>query len=232
MSKLLVLGDCHGELFWKDIIEKENPDKVIFLGDYVSSHKGISAETQLSNLKNILTLEEEAPDKVILLRGNHELTELGYYWAMCYPNNIGVRAELSQYPLKDRFLNLTQWIYIDEELNTIFSHAGISSVWMQNNNIDSIYDINKLEPSKVFAFTPDHWYDESGYSVTQPPVWIRPESLLECNIEGWTQVVGHTPVSEIHFETSVGGEKIWLCDNLGNKEYLVIDNNTFEPKIL
>lgn len=73
MSKILVLGDTHGRPFWKEIIEKENPDKIIFLGDYVSTHEGISAEQQLSNLEEILTYKENNPDKVILLRGNHKI---------------------------------------------------------------------------------------------------------------------------------------------------------------
>ena len=73
VNKILVLGDLHGRLFWKEIIEKENPDKIIFLGDYVSTHEGISAEQQLSNLEEILTYKENNPDKVILLRGNHKI---------------------------------------------------------------------------------------------------------------------------------------------------------------
>ena len=54
--KILILGDIHGRTIWKDIIEKESPDKVIFLGDYVSTHDNISADQQLSNLNNILRL--------------------------------------------------------------------------------------------------------------------------------------------------------------------------------
>lgn len=72
--KTLVLGDIHGRLIWNDIIEKENPDKVIFLGDYVSTHENITAGQQLSNLEDILNYKEENPDKVILLRGNHKIT--------------------------------------------------------------------------------------------------------------------------------------------------------------
>lgn len=73
MSKVLVLGDTHGRPFWKEIIEKENPDKIIFLGDYVSTHEGISAKQQLSNLEEILTYKENNLNKVVLLRGNHKI---------------------------------------------------------------------------------------------------------------------------------------------------------------
>ena len=65
MEKILVLGDIHGRTCWADIIEKENPDKVIFLGDYVSTHENISSDQQCSNLEDILNYKEANPDKII-----------------------------------------------------------------------------------------------------------------------------------------------------------------------
>lgn len=72
----LVLGDIHGRLYWYDIIQKEQPDRVIFLGDYVSTHDSIPADQQMSNLEDILNYKEDNPDKVILLRGNHKISIL------------------------------------------------------------------------------------------------------------------------------------------------------------
>lgn len=232
MSKILVLGDTHGRPFWKEIIEKENPDKIIFLGDYVSTHEGISAEQQLSNLEEILTYKENNPDKVILLRGNHDTQHLGYYWAECSGWDGQVWGAMSQSEFKERFLKLTQWVYIDEELKTIFSHAGVSDVWMKNSEIDSVHDINSLEPSELFGFTPNYYGDCYGDSETQPPVWIRLQALCKCNVKGWDQVVGHTPVRTIINvgKSAKGKQNIWLCDALGVKQYLVIDNNEFQPK--
>ena len=232
MSKLLVLGDIHGRTIWKDIVNLENPDKVIFLGDYVTTHEDISSEQQLSNLEDILQYKEDRGEAVILLRGNHCLDCLGYYWAECNPTEPKVKKVMSVDSLKSRFLNLTQWVYIDEELKTIFSHAGVSDVWMKNSKIDSVHDINSLEPSELFGFTPNYYGDCYGDSETQPPVWIRPQALCKCNIEGWDQVVGHTPVQKgvWHTHNTVGKNEIWFCDALGVKQYLVIDNNEFQPK--
>ena len=230
--KILVLGDIHGRTIWKDIIEKENPDKVIFLGDYVSTHDNISSTQQINNLEEILTYKENNPDKVILLRGNDCVQHLGYYWAECSGFNPKVWQYMSESNFKERFLKLTQWIYIDENIKTIFSHAGISSIWMDNSNINSIYDINKLEPSELFAFTPNSTHDYYGDSVTQPPIWIRPQALYECNIADWDQVVGHTPVIKdiINIrEFTKNNRNIWLCDALNISKYLIIDNNEFIP---
>lgn len=74
-ERYLVIGDIHGRTIWKDIIEKENPDKIIFLGDYVSTHENISAAEQINNLNEILSYKEDSSDKVILLRGNHKINK-------------------------------------------------------------------------------------------------------------------------------------------------------------
>lgn len=231
MNKLLVIGDPHGRTIWKDIINIENPDRVIFLGDYVTTHEDITAEQQISNLEEILSYKEENSNKVILLRGNHDVCELGYYWAECYPTEPKVRQVMSVDPLKSRFLSNTQWIYIDEELKIIFSHAGVSKVWMKDNNINDVHDINGLPPSEIFGFTPDSPWDMYGNSVTQPPTWIRPASLLECNVDEYDQVVGHTPLRKIPKDVAPNGRAIWFCDILGASKYLVIDNNKFQLKI-
>ena len=233
MEKILVLGDTHGRALWKDIIEKEIPDKIIFLGDYVSTHDNISAEQQISNLEEILSYKEINQDKVILLRGNHDTQHLGYYWAECSGWDGKVWGIMSQPEFKERFLNLTQWIYVDDALETIFSHAGISQVWMDNvAHVQDVHEINNLDPSEVFGFTPDSPWDMYGDSETQPPTWIRPQSLCKCNVKGWDQVVGHTPQKGISkmWKNCKGNHTIWMCDALGSSQYLVIDNGEFQPK--
>lgn len=233
--KILVLGDIHGRTIWKDIIEKENPDKIIFLGDYVSTHDNISAKQQLSNLEDILNYKEENSNKVILLRGNHDIQHLGYYWAECSGYYLIICQYMSESNFKERFLKLTQWVHIDDELKVIFSHAGISRVWMDNSKISDVNEINNLEPTELFGFTPDSPYDYYGDSVTQPPTWIRPTSLCKCNISGWDQVVGHTPVRKdiVNIKKiTKENRNIWLCDALELSKYLIIENETFIPSIL
>ena len=81
--KTVIVGDIHGRTVWKDIQKKEQPDKMVFLGDYVSTHESISSLQQIDNLKNILALKEQNPERFILLRGNHDMQHLGYKWASC-----------------------------------------------------------------------------------------------------------------------------------------------------
>lgn len=248
--KILVLGDSHGRLIWKDIIEKENPDKVIFLGDYVSTHEDISSIQQINNLMDILAYKENNPDKVILLRGNHDLQHLGYYWAECSGLDKEVLNYMSEEDFKKRFLSFTQWIHVDKELRTIFSHAGVSARWLQDvekyivKTKGSQYDdgtidqevllelINTIEPNEIFGFIPDSPYDYYGNSVTQSLVWIRPQALCRCNINRWDQVVGHTPVTSdiVNLKKATKENRnIWLCDALGLSKYLLIENGIFIP---
>lgn len=125
-KRIVVLGDIHGNTVWKDIIAKELPDQVIFLGDYVSTHENVSDEEQVENLKEILRYKDEHPE-TILLRGNHDLQHLGYYWAECSGYFPRVAMEMAN--LKDEFLDKTQWIHVLG--NIVFSHAGISKVWLE-----------------------------------------------------------------------------------------------------
>ena len=227
--KTLILGDIHGRTIWKDIIEKEHPDRIVFLGDYVASHEGISGKEQISNLLEILDLKEKNPGTVFLLRGNHDMQHLGYHWAKCSDYNLWVGGEMP----RDRFLELTQWTLVDDGLKTIFSHAGVSRVWMKNCGISDVHDINSMKPSRLFGFIPDRWNDNNGDSVTQPPTWIRPFSLLDCSLFGWTQVVGHTPVREHIFDIYAyepAAGHIWLCDALHVGQYLTIEGKKFLVK--
>lgn len=224
--KILVLGDIHGRTVWKKIIAKEQPDQVIFLGDYVSSHEGVSESDQVSNLLEILRFKDHHPE-TILLRGNHDLQHLGYYWAECSGYFRWV-AELMA-DLKEEFLDKTQWIHIMG--NTVFSHAGISTKWLKQNGI-SLNDINALDPTELFGFSLMDSYDVYGTSPYQPPTWIRPMTLVNVMIPDHDQVVGHTPVdycSNVKDSSEIPNN-LWLCDALGNGSYLVIENNVFSER--
>ena len=189
--KTLVLGDIHGRLCWEKIVNKEKPDLTIFLGDYVSTHDDISSEQQISNLENILKYKENNSDKVILLRGNHDMQHLGYNWARCTGLDLTVQKYMMD--IKDRFLNLTQWVYVQNDI--VFSHAGVSEVWMKNVGLEDVNQINELEPSKYFGFWPCKLSDYSGDSATQPPTWIRPWTLISHAFKDYTYIIGHTCIN-------------------------------------
>ncbi len=245
MEKTVVIGDIHGKDLWKAIIDKEKPSRVIFLGDYVSTHGTESATAQLENLVEILDYKES--HDCIMLRGNHDLQHLGYAWAACSQWDPQVYAGM--YELKERFLRDTQWVYSMRVGNKdfIFSHAGISEVWLRDSlgitlpTPGWVDMVNSLPPSELFGFIPNNRFDTSGDSVTQSPVWIRPFSLMKCMPRGYNQVVGHTPCVKqcFNMRTTLGtgwmghpDTDLWIGDGLDRRSYLVITKGeVIEKKI-
>lgn len=220
-KKIVVLGDIHGRTVWKDIIAKEQPDQVIFLGDYVSTHEDVSDEQQVENLKDILRYKDEHPE-AILLRGNHDMQHLGYESIEISGYFPGVALEMEQ--LKDEFLAKTQWIHVMG--NTVFSHAGISQAWLEANGL-KLDIINSLGPSELFGFNTSDPHDFSGNSPEQPPTWIRPMALIGEMIPDYDQVVGHTPVEHCFNVKDVIADtpyNLWLCDALDQGAYLRIED--------
>lgn len=253
MMKTLILGDIHGRAIWKRILAKEKPYRVIFLGDYVTSTDGIGAHEQLKNLDAILALKDEMGDKCVLLRGNHDIEHLTFPaqdWALTsrYQPDVAIGLEKRS----ERFLASTQWVYELWEgwKSYLFSHAGISSVWLrdslglQTDDVGMfgwIAKINAMKPSPLFGFIPDCYRDHDGSSPSQPLTWIRPLSLMTCMPERYSQVVGHTPVYRrcYNLREALGDawkgpqfQDLWLADGLEKKAYLVIEDGEFKSKKL
>lgn len=246
--KILILGDIHGRPYWRAIVEKEKPDLTIFLGDYVTTHELYTPEMQLEQLKAILDYKEENPDKVIMLRGNHDLDGLGYYWAQCYPSAADVQGEMDKNkPLGQRFLKNSQWLHImvvNGKL-TLCAHAGVTKPWLEKILKLDKFDaaaINALEPSEKFAFTGGHW-DCYGTDPEQSCTWIRPDTLVEHHIDGWDQIVGHTGThagcTSRKMYTALedgrmveGDDTLWMCDALQQRSYLIIEDGKYIPKKL
>lgn len=242
LHKVVFIGDVHGRDCWNEIVDREkDADLIIFAGDYVSTHEGISVEDQLNNLFDILLYKEEHPDKVVLLRGNHDMQHLGYYWAECSGYFRDVEREMSKPEVRERYLRDTQWVYVMD--NIVFSHAGLTERWFKDSGCEMVEDINNLEPSELFGFRPCKMSDYYGISQTQGPTWIRPQTLIEYALPGWTQVVGHTTTKKVinireelikqYSDQDLGfnvkeAPDVWVCDCLPH-EYLVIEDNKFIP---
>ena len=224
MKKILVFGDIHGRSFWKEVIMAEQPTQTIFLGDYVVSRENVSEEAQLENLADILQYKEEHADEVILLRGNHDTEAAGYRWAECYPDFES--KEL--FPTK-RFEQLTQWMHQQDGI--LFSHAGVSRTFLADSGM-TIEDMERSADlnDPRFGFTPLDGYDTYGNSITQTPLWIRPEALITDMPQGLTQVVGHTTQSQVTMMEDEQGNELWLCDALRQGSYLCIEEAEFVVK--
>jgi hypothetical protein len=115
--------------------------------------------------------------------------------------------------------------YINE--NILFSHAGLTKTWCENNNVDldnledSLNQILIYKPY-LFAFKSGDRRDKYGDDVTQGPLWVREKSLQEDGLKDYVHIVGHSSSDEIIFNLSDDGAKYIITDTLRNKKYLEI----------
>jgi predicted phosphodiesterase len=247
MKKTIVLGDTHGRSFWKQIVYRENPDRVIFIGDYFDSFD-LSAAEQIRNFEEIIeyketavtnkgTLDQHKTD-VILLIGNHDyhyLQGIGNRGISGY--QYGAAAAISK-AIEDNKQHLQMAYQMDEYL---FSHAGVSPVWM-DQVFDDEYgwkienvaiDINEMFKYKPLSFD-FSGFEPTGDNTTQTPIWIRPRSLMSANKKHekglkkhYIQVVGHTQMKRLDLVGSdkFTGGRYYFVDTLDTSgEYLIIED--------
>jgi len=77
VMKTVFIGDIHGRSIWKQIVEQEKPDRVIFVGDYFDSFD-IPGIDQIHNFKEIIHFKKTSGIEVVLLVGNHDYHYMGY----------------------------------------------------------------------------------------------------------------------------------------------------------
>lgn len=219
---LLALGDTHGRTAWKTIVSSHQFDKVVFIGDYFDTHDDVSAEQQLSNFEEIIRFKKENSDKVILLLGNHDyhyLRTADETYSGFQKEHKTAIQELIHPALDDGLLQLC---FVFDQF--LFSHAGVTRTWLKSVGypkkipvdvfINDLFVHNPL----AFNFTPGRNNSPFGDDISQTPIWIRPESLERDAIDGFTQIVGHTPQKRIK-----PTNKIILIDALGTSgEYVSI----------
>lgn len=227
--KLIALGDTHGFSTWKKVVNRESFDKLLLIGDYFDSFT-VKTEDQINNFLDIIEFKKSRPDDVILLIGNHD-----HHYVVGDTGTSGYQhvGSFQICPVINDNLKYLQYAYQHE--NFLFTHAGVSEVFMDNIfgkdgwKIENIADdLNELGKNKPHAFTFSGFRDGYGDEVMQTPIWIRPRSLKlsSQNIKkaGTVQVVGHTHQQCIDIKGKATGGKYFFIDTMAMGEYLIINN--------
>jgi len=236
--KTIVLGDTHGRSFWKLITHLENPDRVIFIGDYFDSFQ-IKTDEQVNNFLDIIEYKKTSGVDVILLIGNHDIH---YYPEVSDTGTSGYQT-IGRFQIEPTIDTNREHLQMAYKMNEfLFTHAGVSSEWLDDNiigwNIDNMVDkINELfkyQPNK-FNFRSFKQYsndrivssDGHGNNTYQTPVWIRPKALMAANKNTLRkeviQVVGHTWVERIDKKGGATGGRYYFIDTMDtSQEYMII----------
>lgn len=215
--RTLVLGDIHGHDSWKAIVENEEYDNVVFLGDYLDAFR-VKPEVIADNLLDIIKFKEKMGDKCRLCYGNHDHS----YWndERCSGYNWHGR-HLYMPLLEDMFNeNMMDLVYIQDDI--IFSHAGVSDYWL--NKVTMLDDVREVNFDSV-TLDSLNWnmltgYDGYGNTISQSPLWIRPQSLLKSKVDGYRQIVGHTNMG-----TPVDEQGLYFNDLLPDYYIIVEDGD-------
>ena len=234
--KTIVIGDVHGRSLWKLIVNQENPDRVIFIGDYFDSFE-ISGVEQIQNFKEIIEYKKTSGKEVITLVGNHDhhyYPEVGYTGTSGYQSRIA--PSITQVINENR--QHLQMAYSFDEF--LFTHAGVSPTfmdgefgeegWVEDNVVELLNDLFKYKP-KSFDFNGTDPYGDNTY---QTPIWIRPRSLMAVNKKHnkglkkkYIQIVGHTQVKKLDLigaQKTAGGRYYLIDCQESTGEYLVIQD--------
>lgn len=239
--KTVIIGDVHGRDQWKQIVAQESDaNRFVFVGDYFDSFD-ISAVEQMHNFKEIVELKETSGKEVIMLIGNHDYH---YYPEIGDSSTSGYQIRMAP-SIKQLIYENRQHLQVAYRIDEfVFTHAGISSEWLDdfipNWKLDTMVDqINDL-----FNYTPVNLCYRSykitdkengivigsggfGAETYQGPMWIRPKALMVANRDTLRkeiiQVVGHTHQNEIDKEGKATGGRYYFVDTQEtSQEYMII----------
>lgn len=228
--KLIAIGDLHGKDIWKKIVEKEHDaDIIVFMGDYFDSFT-IAFADQWDNFMSLINFKLDNPEKVIMLIGNHDYHYLPYvkehYSGFQSDHESDIEAAMRGM-IGDGHM---QMAYLHDKY--LFTHAGVTKTWYElecDSEVAVDFEINhtfRALPDR-FKFTPSTPLDNTGDSITQSPIWVRPRALLSDMIEGYTQVVGHTHADNVTFHH--GENDLIMIDTMdSSQEYLSIINGVLK----
>lgn len=200
---ILVIPDIHHKTLRADIIIRhEQPDKVIFLGDYFDDFGDSRHDAQ--DTANWLLSNIDNPNYIFLF-GNHDISySYSNRWAKCagysQDKDIAINEIMNQY-----VWNKFKWFHFEE--NFLFSHAGVhldllESKMGKGRSLSAIKDYLNKESSNAFealASGNKHWFFQAGYirggcDKIGGLVWCDKREFK--GIPGLKQIVGHTPIDE------------------------------------
>lgn len=203
--KILIIPDLHGKTCWKDAIVKNNPDKVVFLGDYVdSSIEHVSDDQIFENLKDIIQYKIDNQQTELLL-GNHDISYFYYPDNPCSGFRISMLNDLNLFFNKNASLFRIAYQY----KNNLFTHAGVTNNWLKSIGHsaeqlgieirDNLADyLNTIYDSRYRDVLFRVGRKRGGYYSHGGPLWCdRSEFSNKEILKGYHQYVGHTKQKSI-----------------------------------
>ena len=226
------------EPFW-NYLPFKSCDKIIFIGDYVDSFNVKNVAIK-HNLCEIIHLKQKLGDRVVLLLGNHDIQYI-LNDQICSGYRSEARPDLFHIFTENIDLFKMAHEEVDSEGNHyLWTHAGVTYGWFdliktvltspmfRFKKIVDEFDIENKSVADIINLAwefrvPALFFVDvvsGGYEDWAGPVWVRPYVLRNYVLEGYNQIVGHTPQPEICVINSQSDDtpfeyfKIYLVDVL------------------
>lgn len=234
------IGDIHGLAVWKEIVNSpENKDRrFVFLGDYIDPYEDIGADELLSNLIDIIEFKKAHPDDVILLLGNHDM----HYLYEDFPEGSRYDARIAERFTQILEENRQLFLFAYQEGKTIYSHAGITNRWWNDDFVPLIdksslpYKNGILDIAELINNADDNLlrvlgqvgYSRGGFYPNGGIFWEDKYVTSSDPLSGYCQFVGHTRVSKLETYNIDSETQITFCDCLFIVKGYTMDSATAE----
>lgn len=237
--KVLIIPDIHLKPWMfadaDKIITKRMPDRVVCLGDLVDDWECENrVDLYQETLEAALKFEQQHSDTLWCF-GNHDVAYLWNVWVSGTAEKYEVRAVALQ-GLRRLYHNIPegQLAFVHRIDNVLFSHAGISRIFVQEHFTSADYDhTDRILAGINGLHREDLWNNDS-------PIWLRPQkeycrlSIHMYKPRTFLQVVGHSPMKKITQEKNLLSCDVFsLCRDqtpYGTQEFCLLDTKTWEWK--
>ena len=200
------------------------------MGDWFDPYVVIDFDTMIERYNEFVKIWK-SDDRIISILGNHDLA--GYIISNDSTNRT-LRIDKMRRQIREVIEPNLSESYLTYKIGDyMFSHAGVSQDWLNDigeiagcNYVEDIMNCKKGwtedELTDICTFYLYDW-GNNGDNVHQSCVWIRPNSLYHCAIEGYNQVVGHTRLEEMIDITLKNGKTLWIVDDNQKPNYLILN---------
>jgi len=139
--KVLVIPDVHQTTHWETALNyglKNGFDKIIQVGDWFDSWTNDWTDNKpITNFQNAVEASKKEKKFDILL-GNHDFSYLA-------DNKCSGYQAFHAKEIKQILLDTADYVNVAKQYDKwVFSHAGVSKVWADNNKVKTVNDINEI----------------------------------------------------------------------------------------
>lgn len=230
--KIIIISDIHNNyLTAEKIIEKENPDKIIFLGDYFDDFDDTVQDA--INTAKWLTKSLKIENRVHLI-GNHDLS----YMTDNPDLKCSGYTEEKHTVIKKQSIpwnTLKMYYWLDEKW--LCTHAGMSNLFVKqhrtkkSDSIQQVLDVSQKDLEHIDDVNYAHSFFQIGFcrggsSAVGGPLWCDYTEFAP--IPGINQIFGHTRGDFVRYNGTKNLE--YYCIDTSLNHYAVYQNHVMKIK--